>query len=546
MIAINIQIKQGDGGIMTTDDEGKVNNKQVTDHLGNVYASVIEMCRHYNVSDATYRLRIKRGLSVEEALQSGRIHNTRWPSVQDHKGNKFDSINDMCAHWGVPTSIYRHRKSLGWSLKDILETHNTTCKESVDHLGNKYKSITDMCNHWGISISAYHNRIQNGWTVQRALETPVKITSKEKHEDNAIICDHLGKQFNTRRDMCEHWGIDIGIYTNRISRGWTVEDALTKPVIPRDGAVDHLGNKFRTKKEMYEYWGTSERRLKLKLESGYTLYEILEQDRGWIKPIDHNNVRYNTVREMCEHYNMSITTLKNRLKSGLSLKDALTMPKKIDTIRVDHTGREFESRKAMCEYWGISDSTFISRMDSGKFTLEEALTSKLRSNQKETEVIDHKGVKYKSFAEMCRAYNVGVSFVKSRLGRGMALKDALEIPSRTKEFNITAFGKEYKRLQDLLNDRTYVNPGTLINRLNRTSTYRFYDIELIVAIEKLKGIVLMTIGLDGRARYKVPWTKEYQTVREIIQHERKDLLALYDKSHPKGEWNPYINKEETK
>ena len=54
----------------------------------------------------------------------------------------------------------------------------------------------------------------------------------------------------------------------------------------------------------------------------------------------------------------------------------------------------------------------------------------------------------------------------------------------------------------------------------------------------LNGIELKFIGLDGQARYKVPWSKELQTMREIIEHERPDLLGLYDSSNPTGKWNP--------
>lgn len=88
---------------------------------------------------------------------------------------------------------------------------------------------------------------------------------------------------------------------------------------------------------------------------------------------------------------------------------------------------------------------------------------------------------------------------------------------------VDAYGLDYKRFWD---------------RLNRTACER-YDLELLVSLQDLDGMKLAFIGLNSQARYEVPWHADYQTTRQVIEHERPDLLKLYDKSHPDGKWNPY-------
>ena len=66
---------------------------------------------------------------------------------------------------------------------------------------------------------------------------------------------------------------------------------------------------------------------------------------------------------------------------------------------------------------------------------------------------------------------------------------------------------------------------------------RVVGIELLVLLPRLVGIAIQFIGLDGKARYKVYWSEDYQTTREIIQKFRPDLLSLYDESNPTGKWN---------
>lgn len=69
--------------------------------------------------------------------------------------------------------------------------------------------------------------------------------------------------------------------------------------------------------------------------------------------------------------------------------------------------------------------------------------------------------------------------------------------------------------------------------------------EMCVAlVVKNDAVELMFIGLDGKARYKLPWSENPQTAREIIEHYRPDLLQAYDKYNPTGKYEPYIQDKE--
>ena len=41
--------------------------------------------------------------------------------VTDHLGNRFDNIDDMCNYWGKSRTSFDFRRNLGWSLRDCLE-----------------------------------------------------------------------------------------------------------------------------------------------------------------------------------------------------------------------------------------------------------------------------------------------------------------------------------------------------------------------------------------------------------------------------------------
>lgn len=47
-------------------------------------------------------------------------------------------------------------------------------KPCEDHLGNKFRTIKDMCIYHGIPPETYQSRKKRGWELERILTTPVK------------------------------------------------------------------------------------------------------------------------------------------------------------------------------------------------------------------------------------------------------------------------------------------------------------------------------------------------------------------------------------
>ena len=97
-------------------------------------------------------------------------------------------------------------------------------KECTDHTGATYPSIKEMCARWSIRPETYTRRIKvYHMSVEAALTTPVKPNSGQSCRD------HQGTRFRSRSLMCEHWHIDRKLFEYRISHGWSLEDALTRP-----------------------------------------------------------------------------------------------------------------------------------------------------------------------------------------------------------------------------------------------------------------------------------------------------------------------------
>ena len=89
-----------------------------------------------------------------------------------------------------------------------------------------------------------------------------------------------------------------------------------------------------------------------------------------------------------------------------------------------------------------------------------------------------------------------------------------------------------------------IDESTIRNRLKKG-----FDIEITVISNN--DMSLIHIGLDGKAYYKVQWSQDLVTARQIVGYYRPDLIEAYDKNNPTGKWNPVLkenqnNQEENK
>ena len=105
-------------------------------------------------------------------------------------------------------------------MKTIIK-HDKPC---TDHLGNYYPNIKSMCAYWHIRPETFTRRRNvYGLSLKEALTRPVKPNG------GRWSIDHTGKKFRSRTAMCSYWNIDRKLFEYRLSRGWSLEDALIRP-----------------------------------------------------------------------------------------------------------------------------------------------------------------------------------------------------------------------------------------------------------------------------------------------------------------------------
>lgn len=200
-----------------------VPGEPIKDHKGRVYKCIKDMCKEYGISISTFSNRLNNGWSIEDALTKvpTPYYGIRGPvKVTDHLGNEYKSIYDMCKAYHIRFNTFNGRLERGWSLEAALTREiGAKNKNTEDHKGKMYKNTHQMCKAYGISEGTFESRLKRGWSIEKALTTRSQRGQKVK--------DHNGNEFRNVGEMCDAYNISKSTFRYRIKHNWSLENALT-------------------------------------------------------------------------------------------------------------------------------------------------------------------------------------------------------------------------------------------------------------------------------------------------------------------------------
>lgn len=216
---------------------------------GKSYRTAKEMCADYGATYLNYLYRINHGYTLEEALNTGK-YSTRHKKgskkertcteagavskEQDiliqcrtgHNGIVYGSVDEMLKAYGISRQEYKKLLAEKGSKDEVLRSCRRK-RKVTDHLGNSYENTADMCKAYNIKRSTYFSRLDSGWSLKDALEKPVDYRFSV---GKSVIYDHLGNTYKSISEMCRAYGVKRSTFDERMSGGWSLKDALEKRV----------------------------------------------------------------------------------------------------------------------------------------------------------------------------------------------------------------------------------------------------------------------------------------------------------------------------
>lgn len=124
----------------------------------------------------TLRKRLKKGMSVEEAVEAPRNQIVKNREVISYKGKTYKMWSEFLEEnplFKRARSSIQQRRERGMSIEEALDDY---AKKNfvTDHKGNVFRNNTERSLEYGLNPTTVRNRLMLGWSLEKALTTPTK------------------------------------------------------------------------------------------------------------------------------------------------------------------------------------------------------------------------------------------------------------------------------------------------------------------------------------------------------------------------------------
>ncbi|NBU05137.1 MAG: GIY-YIG nuclease family protein, partial [Sphingobacteriia bacterium] len=142
------------------------------------------------------------------------------------KGVIFNSILEAAMHFKVHESTLARRLRYGWTNEQAVgleeKPKRVGSAEKVIYKGITYLNLKHLAEAFGKNAEMLRRKIRDGQTVDEALTKGVE----KRISANAKAIEFNGKSYPSIQTLIDEHNVKASVYSRRIKRGWTIEQAL--------------------------------------------------------------------------------------------------------------------------------------------------------------------------------------------------------------------------------------------------------------------------------------------------------------------------------
>lgn len=146
-------------------------------------------------------------------------------------GNVYPSVKALAEARGCNVCTVYQRLNRGCSLEVAFARINLHYTPSRDHTGACFPTTAAMCRHWGIPVACFRSRFDiRGWSLERALTEPVIPSNAAGHHGNGWphgrAVEVEGVKYASIREAAKARGVNVATVYQRLGRHEPIEAAL--------------------------------------------------------------------------------------------------------------------------------------------------------------------------------------------------------------------------------------------------------------------------------------------------------------------------------
>lgn len=157
------------------------------------YKTIREMSEAYDIPFYALESRIRKGMSVEDAIEQGVNKNEVVVF-----GKTYISAIEALKHFDVSYERMKHLLMKHYGLEEAIIYCLTN---DIIYNGKKYTKLVDLCSDYGMDSKIINTRLRLGWTLYEAL-------NKEKKEPtNSKTVEYRGKIYKSQKELANSYGL---------------------------------------------------------------------------------------------------------------------------------------------------------------------------------------------------------------------------------------------------------------------------------------------------------------------------------------------------
>lgn len=197
---------------------------------GKSFISLSAAARNYGIDEYTAHQRLRRyGWTLREALGLDRPPpRTKSGRTISVGGVTFKSIKAAAEAHGLSAGAVRARLDSGWTTEQALglvppPSHKATRTRPIEVDGRHVASVAEAASASGVPKGNVGSRLSRGWTIEQALGKECRAARKLS-KANALVVG--GTAYPSVRAACEARAKHYGVIQSRLHLGWSIEQAF--------------------------------------------------------------------------------------------------------------------------------------------------------------------------------------------------------------------------------------------------------------------------------------------------------------------------------
>jgi len=273
---------------------------------GRTFVSIMELARHYKLSEGTIRGRLNSGKTIEEAVGLA-TEETVFPL--EFQDKIFNTQDEIATFYGVQRATFAYRfNKAKWTLEESLGLAKRDVKtKTVTVQGEEFPSMSAVARHFGIQLVTLNGRLLRKWTLEEAcnLKPRTQVQAKRRvymvtHPDGTEETVSNLSQFGRTHNLAAVGNLSFTIRSskNHSYKGYKIRDATKEEIatlLARDPTalaaktnhkltheIEYDGKTYRSKRNFCEKKQINYSKFRNQINKGATVEEAVKycQDRN--------------------------------------------------------------------------------------------------------------------------------------------------------------------------------------------------------------------------------------------------------------------------